>query len=116
VAHPLDYAGFDIDGEERSNTPCAGADEYNEIYVIGESEKEKILSVYPNPTQGVVSISMDDALDFEYQLFDFTGKSVMNGKKHDHTMTLDLSGFSKGIYLISVISESKCLTQKVIVR
>ena len=116
VAHPLDYAGFDIDGEERSNTPCAGADEYNEIYVIGESEKENILSVYPNPTQGVVSISMDDALDFEYQVFDFTGKSVMNGKKHDHTMTLDLSGFSKGIYLISVISESKCLTQKVIVR
>ena len=28
VAHPLDYVTTDIDGEERSNTPCAGADEY----------------------------------------------------------------------------------------
>lgn len=28
VANPLDYVSTDIDGEERSSTPCAGADEY----------------------------------------------------------------------------------------
>lgn len=28
VAHPLDYATLDIDGDERGETPCAGADEW----------------------------------------------------------------------------------------
>lgn len=28
VSHPLDYVATDIDGEPRSATPCAGADEY----------------------------------------------------------------------------------------
>lgn len=28
VAHPLSYVTTDIDGEDRSTTPCAGADEY----------------------------------------------------------------------------------------
>lgn len=31
VANPLDYVTTDIDGEDRSETPCAGADEYEII-------------------------------------------------------------------------------------
>ena len=50
VAHHLDYASTDIDGEVRSNIPCAGADEYNAIYVIEEAETKVGLSVYPNPS------------------------------------------------------------------
>ena len=116
VAHPLDYAATDIDGEERSNTPCAGADEYNESYAIEDFEMIGNLSVYPNPTQGMVTIMVEDAFGFEYQVFDFTGKSIMVGKTQDRAMTLDLSGLSKGVYFISVMTEAKRLTQKVIVQ
>lgn len=31
VSHPLDYVTFDIDGDERGETPCAGADELQAI-------------------------------------------------------------------------------------
>ena len=117
VAHPLDYAATDIDGEERPNNPCAGADEYNDaIYAIGESTVSGCLSVYPNPSQGLVTIAVDEALGFEYQVFDFTGKAVLNGKVMNSAIMLDLNGFSKGIYCISVTTESQCLTQKLIVR
>ena len=117
VANPLDYATTDIDGEERSNTPCAGADEYNDaIYAIGESTVGGCLSVYPNPTQGVLTIMVDDAFGFEYQVFDFTGKAVMIGKTQDRATTLDLGGLSKGVYFISVMTEAKRLIQKVIVQ
>ena len=117
VANPLDYAPTDIDGEERPNTPCAGADEYNDaIYSIGESTADGCLSVYPNPSQGLVTIAVDDALGFEYQVFDFTGKAVLNGKVQDHVITLDLTGLSKGVYLISVMTEAAHLVQKVIIQ
>ena len=115
VAHPLDYVSTDIDGEMRPNTPCAGADEYSSAYAIGESETAGNLSVYPNPCQGLVTIAVEDSLGFEYQVFDFTGKTVMHGQAQDYVMTLDLGGFSKGMYFISVITESKRLMQKVII-
>ncbi len=117
VAHPLNYAATDIDGEERPNTPCAGADEYNDaVYSIGKSTTDRCLSVYPNPSHGLVTIVVDDALGFEYKVFDFTGKTVLNSKVQDHIITLDLSGLSKGVYLISVITETKHLVQKVIIQ
>ena len=116
VANPLDYAATDIDGEERSNTPCAGADEYDESYAIEAPEMMGNLSVYPNPTQGMVTIMVDDAFGFEYQVFDFTGKTIMIDKTQDRATTLDLSGLSKGVYFISVMTEAKRLTQKVIVQ
>ena len=116
VANPLDYAAIDIDGEERPNAPCAGADEYNEIYVIEESGKLESLSVYPNPTRDLVTITVDDADGFDYLVFDFTGKAVMQGIAKYQTVSLDLCGLSKGIYFISVMTENQRLTQKVIVQ
>lgn len=116
VANPLEYAATDIDGETRSNTPCAGADEYNEIYAVGEEETVGSLSVYPNPTQGMVTIAVEEDRTFEYQVFDIAGRTIMNGKCLSPAMTLDMSGFGKGVYFISVKCDAKCLTQKVIVQ
>ena len=116
VAHPLDYVVTDIDGETRSNTPCAGADEYNEIYALGEQETAGNLSVYPNPTQGVVTIAIGEDSAFEYQVLDLSGRTVIKGKCLSPVMTLDLSGIVKGVYFISVKCDAKCLTQKVIVQ
>ena len=116
VAHHLDYASTDIDGEVRSNNPCAGADEYNAIYVIEEAETKVGLSVYPNPSQGMVILSVQGNYGFRYQVSDFTGKAVLKGNTSERLVTLDLCKLSKGIYFISVICESKCLTQKVIIQ
>ena len=92
--------------------------EVHVIMYIVESVKENLLTVsfYPNPTQGLVTIMVDDAFGFEYQVFDFTGKAVMIGKTQDCATTLDLGGLSKGVYFISVMTEAKRLFQKVIVQ
>ncbi len=116
VAHPLDYVATDIDGEVRSNTPCAGADEYNGIYAVGEQETVESLFVYPNPTQGVVTIAIGENSAFDYQVLDLAGRTVIKGKCLSPATTIDLSGIVKGVYFISVKCDVKCLTQKVIVQ
>jgi len=116
VAHPLDYVTTDFEGELRPVAPCAGADEYNQIYAVAETEAFGNLTVYPNPSQGWVTISVDDASGFAYQLFDFTGKALMEGTAQSQSLTLDLDSLSKGVYFISVVTATRRLTQKVIVR
>ena len=116
VANPLAYAATDIDGESRPNTPCAGADEYNEIYAIGESNVFGNLTVYPNPTQGLVTIIVDETSGFEYQVIDMFGRVILKGETPNQMATVDLKGLAKGVCFISVTTGSNHLTQKVIVR
>ena len=116
VANPLAYAAIDIDGESRPNTPCAGADEYNEIYAIGESNVFGNLTVYPNPTQGLVTIIVDETSGFEYQVIDMMGRVILKGETPHQMVTVDLNRLAKGVCFISVTTGSNHLTQKVIVR
>ncbi len=116
VANPLAYAATDIDGESRPNTPCAGADEYNEIYAIGESNVFGNLTVYPNPTQGLVTIIVDETSGFEYQVIDMMGRVILKGETPHQMVTVDLNRLAKGVCFISVTTGSNHLTQKVIVR
>ncbi len=116
VAHPLDYVTTDFEGETRPATPCAGADEYNEAYAVGEWESEGSLVVYPNPSQGVVTVSVEGDLGFEYQVFDMTGRMMLRGRCENQEALLDMSGAGKGVYLISVTCDSKHLMRKVIVQ
>ena len=115
VANPLAYATTDIDGESRSNTPCAGADEYNEIYSVGEL-KVAGMTVYPNPSQGLVTIVVDETSGFEYQVMDMMGRVVLKGTTSNQKVAIDLNGLAKGVCFVSVTTGTNHLTQKVIVR
>ncbi len=110
-------AEFDLKVRANSDGQYVDFEVYITMYIV-ESVEEDLLTVlfYPNSTQGVVTIMVDNAFGFEYQVFDFTGKVVLQGKTQDRATTLDLSGLSKGVYFISVMTEAKRLTQKVMVQ
>lgn len=87
------------------------------MYILESvDENSNVVTVYPNPTQGMVTITVDDALGFECQVFDLTGKAVLQGKAQDNATSLDLSGLGKGVYFISVLTETQRMTQKMIVK
>lgn len=114
VAHPLNYAITDIDGESRSSIPCAGADEYNESYAVSKPTSK--CAIYPNPTIGQLTLSVSETSNFDYRIFDLVGQCVMSGDAHSNEVSLDLSHLDKGLYLLSVEWAGNCLMQKVIVQ
>lgn len=82
-----------------------------------ELADNNLLSVFPNPTSGILSISLPERKSMEtIQLMDFSGRNVRqlelsgNAQQYD----LDLSGLPRGIYGIQVGSEGQVFCKKVV--
>lgn len=68
------------------------------------------ISVYPNPTKGLVSVDSASAVK-SITVYDTTGKQVSASK----TNSVDLSNQAKGVYLVQVQTENGLTSKKIVV-
>lgn len=68
------------------------------------------ISVYPNPTKGLVSVDSASAVK-SITVYDTTGKQVSASK----TNSVDLSNQAKGVYLVQVQTENGSTSKKIVV-
>ena len=80
------------------------------LLIINDVKKQKAL-LYPNPTNGILNIGNKNLT--KIQIFDLTGKII---KEFNPNPLVDLSNFSKGIYLIKLISDEGIMTDKIIIK
>ena len=80
--------------------------EVNNASVI--EEKEFSVSIYPNPSNGVLFFKSDQVLDVE--IYTIVGERVFAGK---NVKQVDLSNQASGIYLVKVNSELGSTTRKI---
>jgi hypothetical protein len=69
--------------------------------------------VYPNPTTSNVNISNLN-LNATVKIFNMTGQMVFNGKADSETMSVDMSRYSNGIYMLQVVSNGKAQKSKIV--
>ena len=67
------------------------------------------ISVYPNPTSGVLTVNSADAVK-AISVYDTTGKQVSTS----NTNTVDLSNQARGVYMVQVQTENGSTTKKVV--
>ena len=84
------------------------------IRLLGQSvlrtdnfEKDKII-IFPNPVKDILYI--ENIADSNYEIYDITGKTVLNGIRNQ----INVSSLEKGVYFLKVTSEENILTQKFI--
>jgi RHS repeat-associated protein len=78
---------------------------YSNIVRLNYNDKKVVPSiVYPNPTQGIISISFGDAsvLGTLAILSDANGRLLQQIKITANTQSFDLSGYTNGIYFIQL--------------
>lgn len=85
----------------------------NEPIGITETPEQLAINVFPNPTNGTITIETSEAKGF-YTLHDVTGKLLLNGTVATKRFNLDLSAFSKGIYFFSLHDGQKQIHRKII--
>lgn len=80
---------------------------------IEEAELEGI-SIFPNPSQGVVNISNENNTNNLIEVLDVTGKVVLT-KEASTSTTIDLSG-SNGVFIVKVSNDLGTAVKRVVIK
>jgi subtilisin-like proprotein convertase family protein len=72
--------------------------------------------IYPNPSNGKVTVSWSENIETTIDLFDLQGRSILSKKINSSNIELDINQFSEGIYLISVRNEKVKILKKIILK
>ncbi|UTW64475.1 S8 family peptidase [bacterium SCSIO 12741] len=77
--------------------------ELESYFGISEAEESEGWTVYPNPTQGEVTIKLDQGEVSNIQLTDLSGRILhQENQLSGSQLTLDLSDWNQGLYLLSL--------------
>ncbi len=84
------------------------------IFNVGIDEVESKLLVYPNPTEGSVTIRIDSYTgSFDASVVDMTGKEVLSLSNISSSSAIDLSQLTTGFYFLKVKTEDNVIQTKV---
>lgn len=76
-------------------------------------ENDASISVYPNPSNGIVFINCDNSIK-SVQLYDIQGRLLQTNLTNDNQINLDISSQSNGVYFLKITSEKGIGVQKII--
>ena len=86
------------------------------VEVEGVGENTIGFMAYPNPTIGVLTLMVSDAQQFEYEVFDLTGQTILRGNAVGQEARIDLGDCPKGMYFVSIVRNGNRSVQKVMVK
>lgn len=73
-----------------------------------------MMVIYPNPTQGEMTLSLEGLR--RYEIIDMNGKTVMQGQANEKLHTIDVSALASGLYLVKAYNGQSWSISKVQVK
>lgn len=77
-----------------------------------ELQASSPLKVFPNPAQDFITIQLDELIR-EVQIFDLSGKLILQSNSLSKEDRIDLSGLSKGMYILKVNTLNNSYSHKI---
>ncbi len=76
------------------------------------------LIVYPNPASEIIWVQNSTIINSgTIIIYDIVGKEVLHKEMNDYSKSsIDVSNLSRGLYLITIFSENKKITKKIVIR
>jgi len=84
---------------------------------IANTKETAVLNfdVYPNPGSGIFTVDVPAFMgSYHLSLYDITGKKLVSKKYGDSKQTIDLIGYAKGMYFLTIETGGKQLAKKII--
>jgi len=74
---------------------------------------EEVISIFPNPTNRQLIISIEDGIIEGVNIFNQTGQIVINEKSGN--WILDVSNLQPGMYVIEIMTDKQIIRKKLMV-
>lgn len=81
---------------------------------IGENSVENI-KVFPNPSNGMVYICAESQQVQELQVFDLSGRMILQKSIGETEFSIDLSGYNAGTYILRLTTSKGVETSKIVI-
>ncbi len=81
-----------------------------------ENANQYAVSVYPNPSSGILKIKFTGFSEAQISVSDIAGRIVFRKYRFLTLQTIDLSPFGKGIYFVEIRSEHEIFRSKIEIR
>ncbi|MCB9363834.1 MAG: choice-of-anchor B family protein [Flavobacteriales bacterium] len=86
------------------------------VSVKENKDLDKVAQLFPNPTNGLLKIKLNDNLIHAVEIIDGQGKKVFNEEEVKNSLTIDLSEFVKGIYLAKISTNYGVSVHKILLQ
>ena len=113
---PLGYAWEAANDGGQLVYVCDYIFEYGDFEGVPQHEAPiaDMMVVYPNPTQGEMTLSLEGLR--RYEIIDMNGKTVMQGQANGKRHTIDMSTLASGLYLVKAYNGQSWNISKVQVK
>ncbi|MDP1623945.1 MAG: M4 family metallopeptidase [Bacteroidales bacterium] len=84
---------------------------------VAEAKLQVGLNIYPNPAHNLVNVSFEPTLNepFTIEIYDSRGVCVFSSNYSPASeIALDISAFSKGLYMLKAVGKSFSVTRKIV--
>ncbi|MBJ04894.1 MAG: hypothetical protein CMP65_03210 [Flavobacteriales bacterium] len=82
--------------------------------IVSLEESVTGLSIYPNPSNGIINIELDKNNNYSVQITDIVGKVVIDDKISSNT-SFDLKHLDAGVYFVNVSNNEISKTEKIVI-
>lgn len=82
------------------------------------AEADDAIRIYPNPSTGLLNISLERDTETRVDVFDLSGRKIQSHVMAAGTgnLQVDLSGYAKGLYMVHIHSGKETTSHKVILQ
>ena len=88
---------------------------YNPTLGVNENYKDDLgITVYPNPSKGIISLELTDLKEAELSIYNVAGQKALTKKINEIKSKLDLSTFDNGIYFLNFKNNDGTTVKKII--
>jgi hypothetical protein len=88
----------------------------DETIGIAEEQFTADMKLYPNPSDGRITITSSAIDNAEYNVFSVTDELVSQGTLKSNHNTVDLSSLNGGIYTVQIVEDGKTAVKRIIIR
>ncbi len=106
VTYTYDSAGNRIKKEIPLNTISEEDNDEIEVRSYSERLAKKTVTIYPNPTQGILKVAVkgwEDTDACEYLIYNQSGQLLKTASAISPITEIDLSTHKNGIYIMSIV-------------